>query len=153
MLEKRSISFLPTLDPFSGWPGRWTCDMCGMCASCLRRSPGEGSASRWKHEVCATKMRPKGIFILVSWVSSRCEWLFLFSEQFGDTSYCLNVDKFRDTAPLTPRKDGASCSHLACEQALLFGRAKRACRERASEGLAASPLARAFSRDSLRSTK
>ncbi|XP_015753554.1 PREDICTED: PHD finger protein 10-like, partial [Acropora digitifera] len=31
--------------------GRWTCDMCGMCASCLRRSPGEGSTSRWKHEV------------------------------------------------------------------------------------------------------
>ncbi|XP_067017721.1 PHD finger protein 10-like [Acropora muricata] len=30
--------------------GRWTCDMCGMCASCLRRSPGEGSTSRWKHE-------------------------------------------------------------------------------------------------------
>ena len=36
----------------------------------------------------------------------------------------LNVDKFHDTAPLTPRKVGASCSHLACEQALLFGRAK-----------------------------
>ena len=43
---------------------------------------------------------------------------------------------------------------VACEQALLFGQKKRASRERASEGprkgalpLAASPLARAFSRD------
>lgn len=35
-------------------PGRWTCDMCGMCASCLRRSPGEGNTSRWKHEVCGS---------------------------------------------------------------------------------------------------
>ena len=48
-----------------------------------------------------------------------------------------------------------SMSILACEQALLFGRASR---ERASEGplplpLAASPLARAFSQDSLRSPK
>lgn len=34
--------------------GRWTCDMCGMCASCLRRSPGEGNTSRWKHEVCSS---------------------------------------------------------------------------------------------------
>ena len=76
--------------------------------------------------------------------------VILCSEQFGGSSSCLNVDKFPDTAPLTPRKVGASCSHLACEQALLF---KRASRERASEGLAASPLARAFSRDSLRSTK
>ena len=49
--------------------------MCGMCASCLRRSPGEGSASRWKHEVCATKMRPKGILSMVSWVSSKIEQL------------------------------------------------------------------------------
>ena len=79
--------------------------------------------------------------------------VILCSEQFGGSSYCLNVAKFRDTAPLTPRKVGASCSHLAREQALLFGRAKRASRERASEGLAASPLARAFSRDSLLSTK
>ena len=42
---------------------------------------------------------------------------------------------------------------LACEQTLLFLRSSR---ERASEGplpLAASPLARAFSRDSLRSPK
>ena len=39
---------------------------------------------------------------------------------------------------------------LACEQALLFGQTKRTSRERASEGLplAASLLARAFSRDS-----
>ena len=44
---------------------------------------------------------------------------------------------------------------LACEQALLFGQAKRTSRERASEGprsfplpLAASSLARAFLRDS-----
>ena len=39
---------------------------------------------------------------------------------------------------------------LACEQALLFGQTKRTSRERASEGLplAASPLARAFSRES-----
>ena len=46
--------------------------------------------------------------------------------------------------------------YVACEQALLFGQAKRASRERASEGprhLAASPLARAFSRGSLRSPK
>ena len=35
---------------------------------------------------------------------------------------------------------------LACEQALLFGRAKQVSRERASEG----PLARAFSRGSLK---
>ena len=49
--------------------------MCGMCASCLRRSPGEGSASRWKHEVCATKMRSKGILSMVSWVSSKIEQL------------------------------------------------------------------------------
>ena len=75
--------------------------------------------------------------------------VILCSEQFGGSSSCLNVDKFPDTAPLTPRKVGASCSHLACEQ----GRAKRASRERASEGLAASPLSRVFSRDSLRSTK
>lgn len=37
-------------------PGRWTCDMCGMCASCLRRSPGEGNTSRWKHEVCSSTL-------------------------------------------------------------------------------------------------
>ena len=44
--------------------------------------------------------------------------------------------------------------HVACEQALLFERAKQASRERASEGpLAASPLARAFSQDSLRLSK
>ena len=55
--------------------------------------------------------------------------------------------------------------HLACEQALLFGQAKRASRERASEGpkkgeltsfplpLAALPLARAFSRDPFYSPK
>ena len=45
---------------------------------------------------------------------------------------------------------------LACEQAILFGQAKRASRERASEGplpLAASPLALAFSRDSVHSPK
>ena len=43
-------------------------------------------------------------------------------------------------------------THLvAFEQALLFGRAKQASRERVSEG--ASPLARAFSRDSLCSPK
>ena len=45
---------------------------------------------------------------------------------------------------------------LACEQALLFGQAKRASRERVSEGplpLAALPLARAFSRDSFHSPK
>ena len=51
-------------------------------------------------------------------------------------------------------------SSLACEQALLFGQAKRASRERASEGrrsfpllLAASPLARAFPRDWFHSPK
>ena len=77
--------------------------------------------------------------------------VILCSEQFGDSSYCLNVAKFRDTAPLTPRKVGASCSHLACEQALLF--LLLSSRERASEGLAASPLALTFSRDSLGSTK
>ena len=44
--------------------------------------------------------------------------------------------------------------HLSCEQALLFGQAKQALRERSSEGpLAASPLARAFSRDSFRLPK
>ena len=43
---------------------------------------------------------------------------------------------------------------VAFEQALLFGLAKWASRERASEGpLAASPLARAFSRDSFNSPK
>ena len=43
---------------------------------------------------------------------------------------------------------------VACEQALLFGQAKRASRERASEGrLAASPLACAFSPDSFHSPK
>ena len=36
---------------------------------------------------------------------------------------------------------------VACEQALLFGQAKRASRERFPLPLAASPLARAFSRD------
>ena len=31
--------------------GRWICDKCGMCASCLKRVPGpEGSAAKWKHE-------------------------------------------------------------------------------------------------------
>ena len=43
---------------------------------------------------------------------------------------------------------------IACEQALLFGQAKRVSRERASEGpLPALPLARAFSRDSFHSPK
>ena len=45
--------------------------------------------------------------------------------------------------------------HLACEQALLFGRAKRAARERASEREAARdrpPLSRLFSRASRAST-
>ena len=39
--------------------------------------------------------------------------VILCSEQFGGSSYCLNVAKFRDTAPLTARKLGASCSHLS----------------------------------------
>ena len=31
--------------------GRWSCDKCGMCASCLKRVPGpEGSVAKWKHE-------------------------------------------------------------------------------------------------------
>ena len=42
---------------------------------------------------------------------------------------------------------------LACEQALLFGRAKRASRERPTSPLVTSSLARAFSLDSLRSPK
>ena len=37
---------------------------------------------------------------------------------------------------------------IACEQALLFGRAKRASRERAREGPIEERLARTFSRDS-----
>ena len=39
--------------------------------------------------------------------------VILCSEQFGGSSYCLNAAKFRDTAPLTARKLGASCSHLS----------------------------------------
>lgn len=31
--------------------GRWICDKCGMCASCMKRVPGpEGSVAKWKHE-------------------------------------------------------------------------------------------------------
>ena len=73
--------------------------------------------------------------------------VILCSEQFGGSSYCLNVAKFRDTAPLTPRKVGASCSHLACEQALLFKRASRRAR-----GFAACSrvLARLASLDQIR---
>ena len=73
--------------------------------------------------------------------------VILCSEQFGGSSYCLNVAKFPDTAPLTPRKVGASCSHLACEQALLFKRASRRAR-----GFAACSrvLARLASLDQIR---
>lgn len=54
--------------------GRWTCDMCGMCASCLRRSPGEGSASRWKHEY--TKPRDGAEAQFLQTLCSACSRLF-----------------------------------------------------------------------------
>ena len=54
--------------------------------------------------------------------------------------------------------EGKNREGLACEQALLFGRVKRVSRERVSErrspeGPAKGPLARAFSRGSLRIPK
>ena len=42
---------------------------------------------------------------------------------------------------------------IACEEALLFGQAKRASRERAREGPIEERLARTFSRDSFHSPK
>lgn len=54
--------------------GRWTCDMCGMCASCLRRSPGEGSTSRWKHEY--TKPRDGSDAQFLQTLCTSCSRLF-----------------------------------------------------------------------------
>lgn len=54
--------------------GRWTCDMCGMCASCLRRSPGEGSTSRWKHEY--TKPRDGSEAQFLQTLCNACSRLF-----------------------------------------------------------------------------
>lgn len=54
--------------------GRWTCDKCGMCASCLRRSPGEGPTSRWKHEY--TKPRDGSEVQFLQTLCSACSRLF-----------------------------------------------------------------------------
>ncbi|XP_020632189.1 PHD finger protein 10-like isoform X4 [Orbicella faveolata] len=54
--------------------GRWTCDMCGMCASCLRRSPGEGNTSRWKHEY--TKPRDGSEVQFLQTLCTACSRLF-----------------------------------------------------------------------------
>jgi len=54
--------------------GRWTCDMCGMCASCLRRSPGEGPTSRWKHEY--TKPRDGSEVQFLQTLCTACSRLF-----------------------------------------------------------------------------
>ena len=73
-------------------------------------------------------------------------------EQATDKFLCDLPGPFLRTRGFDPRKRrlrmGGRLKRtvIACEQALLFGRASREC---ASEGVAASPPARAFSRDSL----
>ena len=46
---------------------------------------------------------PVLLFHLLSYLYlfSFFEWLFLCFTQFGDSSHCLNLDKFRDTAPFS----------------------------------------------------
>ena len=77
-------------------------------------------------------------------------------EQATDKFLCDLRGPFLRTSGFDPRKRrlriGGRLKRtvIACEQALLFGRASREC---ASEGVAASPPARTFSRDSLCSPK
>ncbi|KAK3698907.1 hypothetical protein QZH41_020366 [Actinostola sp. cb2023] len=54
--------------------GRWTCELCGVCASCLRRTPGEGPNSRWKSEY--TKPRDKSEPQFLQTLCSPCSRLF-----------------------------------------------------------------------------
>ena len=41
------------------------------------------------------------VMLLILFSFSFFEWLFLCFTQFGDSSYCLNLDKLRDTAPFS----------------------------------------------------
>ena len=71
-------------------------------------------------------------------------------------SKCSPLSNAIKNAPLQklPRAVHSTSKKLACEQALLFGRVKRVSRERASERRSfPRPLARAFSRGSLRLPK
>lgn len=55
--------------------GRWICDKCGMCASCLKRVPGpEGSAAKWKHEFTMPKDGQESQFLQTLCIS--CSRLF-----------------------------------------------------------------------------
>ena len=74
--------------------------------------------------------------------------------------FTVPLNKFNSTSPTSNcQHSGFQCDSdikicLAGEQALLFGQAKRASRERTRErGAAASPPARAFSPDSFHSPK
>ena len=72
---------------------------------------------------------------------------------------CLPFTSRQSVTHWTPQRDSTASTRtqwVACEQALLFGRAKRVSRERARERQSREeqrPLARAFSRGSLRPPK
>ena len=53
-------------------------------------------------QVCPSASPPfPFVMLLILFFFSFFEWLFLCFTQFGDSSHCLNLDKFRDTAPFS----------------------------------------------------